>query len=161
MSAPWTLDPVTDADAAVDDLLARHHADMRAGSPPESCHVMTASALRAAGAQVYALRDEAGAVCAVGALKPLTDGPLPGPAVELKSMHVARACRGRGLGGILLRHLLGRAREGGATSACLETGTQDAFLPARELYAGAGFTECPPFADYRLDPLSVFMMRRL
>ncbi|WP_023851717.1 GNAT family N-acetyltransferase [Ponticoccus alexandrii] len=76
-------------------------------------------------------------------------------------MHVARACRGRGLGATLLRHLLERAREGGATSSCLETGTQEAFLPARGLYAGAGFTECLPFADYRLDPLSVFMMRRL
>lgn len=161
MIGTWDLAPVAGADAEVDALLARHHADMRAGSPPESCHVMTSEALRLAGARVYALRDGTGTVCAVGALKPIADGPLPGRAIELKSMHVARACRGRGLGGLLLRHLLKSARDSGARSACLETGTQADFAPARGLYAGAGFTECLPFSDYVEDPLSVFMVRRL
>jgi putative acetyltransferase len=32
-----------------------------------------------------------------------------------------------------------------------------AFEPARRLYALHGFTECGPFADYILDPNSVFM----
>jgi putative acetyltransferase len=43
----------------------------------------------------------------------------------------------------------------------LETGTEDYFAPARRLYLRHGFTECPPFGDYRLDPNSVFMELRL
>ena len=38
---------------------------------------------------------------------------------------------------------------------------QDFFLPARRLYAKAGFRECGPFGDYRLDPNSVFMTLEL
>jgi len=32
-----------------------------------------------------------------------------------------------------------------------------AFAPARQLYAAAGFTACPPFGDYRDSPFSVCM----
>ena len=32
-----------------------------------------------------------------------------------------------------------------------------AFAPARALYTGFGFTECPPFDAYKPDPNSVFM----
>jgi len=41
----------------------------------------------------------------------------------------------------------------------LETGSQDAFAPARGLYARAGFAECPPFEGYVQDPNSVYMTR--
>ena len=43
----------------------------------------------------------------------------------------------------------------------LETGTQEFFRPARTLYEKYGFRECGPFADYRLDPNSVFMTLEL
>jgi putative acetyltransferase len=164
MSGAPTIRAVAGPDAAVDALLARHHAAMRAGSPEESCHVMTAEALRAAGARVYALQGGDGELCAVGALKPLPAGQGPGgahPAVELKSMHVAEAHRGQGMGAALLRHLLDEARASGAVLACLETGTQPGFAAARGLYTAAGFAPCPPFAGYRRDPLSVFMARPL
>jgi putative acetyltransferase len=36
-----------------------------------------------------------------------------------------------------------------------------AFEPARRLYLSHGFTYCGPFADYVLDPNSVFMTREL
>jgi putative acetyltransferase len=39
----------------------------------------------------------------------------------------------------------------------LETGSWDHFAPARALYRSHGFVECGPFADYVLDPNSVFM----
>ena len=35
------------------------------------------------------------------------------------------------------------------------------FLPARALYARAGFDECRPFEGYMLDPNSVFMTKTL
>lgn len=43
----------------------------------------------------------------------------------------------------------------------LETGSMDAFVPARRLYAKFGFTECGPFAGYVEDPKSVFMTKFL
>jgi putative acetyltransferase len=39
----------------------------------------------------------------------------------------------------------------------LETGSPAYFDAARALYARHGFVECGPFADYVLDPYSVFM----
>jgi putative acetyltransferase len=39
----------------------------------------------------------------------------------------------------------------------LETGSWDYFLPAQALDRSHGFVECPPFADYVLDPNSVFL----
>ena len=43
----------------------------------------------------------------------------------------------------------------------LETGSWAYFDPARRLYSKHGFVECPPFADYVLDPNSVFMSLEL
>ena len=143
-------------DAGVAALLAAHHALMRAQSPLDSCHVKTAEELAAAGAQIFVLRDAGGAVLAIGAFQAIGSG-----AVELKSMHTAQAARGQGLGRRLLDGLLNEARRAGADSAWLETGAEPAFAAARRVYESAGFVPCPPFADYRPDPLSVFMARRL
>ncbi|MBV7394800.1 GNAT family N-acetyltransferase [Mameliella sediminis] len=157
----------TGAEPGVETLLAAHHAAMRAQSPEESCHVMTGAALRADGARVFSLSDEAGTVLAVGAFKAVPAGDEPtalagcGPVVELKSMHVAAAGRGRGLGHALLSQMLTEARLAGAGGACLETGSDAGFAAARALYLSQGFSECPPFGSYRPDPLSVFMYRAL
>lgn len=129
---------------------------MRSLSPDESCHVLSSEALRNSGARILALRQEAGDVVAVGALK-----PLGATAVELKSMHVCAERRGQGLGAHLLNALLDEARRLGAASAWLETGAEPVFAAARALYKSAGFSDCPPFGPYRHDPLSVFMTRRL
>ena len=151
-----TVTLTLDADPAVEAILARHHSAMSAATPADSCHVMTASALRDSGARVYALRDASGTVQAVGALKPLGDGT-----VELKSMHVAAESRGKGFGKGLLKHLLAEARGLGMTTAYLETGSEPGFAPARAMYESAGFAYCPPFANYVPDRLSVFMSRTL
>jgi putative acetyltransferase len=66
-----------------------------------------------------------------------------------------------GVGSLLLTHILGEAAAMGFTRLSLETGSDEPFLPARRLYAKFGFTECPPFGDYRPDPYSTFMTREL
>ncbi len=38
-----------------------------------------------------------------------------------------------------------------------ETGTMDAFVPARSLYTKVGFEPCPPFAEYTVNPYSACM----
>ena len=55
----------------------------------------------------------------------------------------------------------GQAEQRGYTRVSLETGSMEFFRPARALYASFGFAPCPPFADYREDPNSVFMTKAL
>jgi putative acetyltransferase len=57
----------------------------------------------------------------------------------------------------MLRHIVAAAHAAGMMRLSLETGSGDYFAPARALYRRHGFVECAPFADYRLDPNSVFM----
>jgi putative acetyltransferase len=91
-----------------------------------------------------------------GALKTLA--PAHG---EVKSMRTASAKRRGGVGRAMLEHIIAEARARSCTRLSLETGSMDAFLPARRLYESFGFTCCAPFADYTEDPNSVFMTRTL
>lgn len=136
-------------------LFARHTADMHADTPPESIHMMDASQLNEAGAQFFVLRD-AGVPLAMGAFK-----PFEASHAEIKSMHVLHEYRGRGLSRKMLQHIVDAAKAAGITRLSLETGSQEMFRPARQLYERAGFSECPPFGSYVLDPMSVFMTREL
>ena len=144
---------VTAPEPRVEDILKRHHAQMRAQSPEESCHVMTGSQLRASGARLFAARD-ADRVLGIGALKPLS-----AQRIELKSMHTIAEARGKGIGRMILVHLIAIAQHLDATDILLETGSDDHFIAARQLYEKHGFTYIPPFGDYQEDPLSVFMHR--
>ena len=67
----------------------------------------------------------------------------------------------RGVAAALLEHILGVARTRGYRRLSLETGSMEAFAPARALYARFHFAPCGPFADYVDDPYSVFMSREL
>lgn len=80
---------------------------------------------------------------------------------EIKSMRTASSHRRRGVAKQLLQHLLAEAKQRGYTRVSLETGSMDFFEPARALYASFGFAPWPPFADYVLDPNSVFMTKQL
>lgn len=151
---------------AVDDLsgpeiaafLDEHLAHMRSLSPPESTHALDLDALRAPAVTFWTVRDPAasGALVGCGALK-----RLDGTHAELKSMRTRPARQRAGVGSALLTHIIAEARATGLTRLSLETGSDEPFLPARRLYAKFGFTECPPFADYRPDPYSTFMTRTL
>ena len=80
---------------------------------------------------------------------------------EVKSMHTAQAVRGKGVARRLLEHLIAEARQRAYGRLSLETGSMEGFLPARALYGSFGFQFCAPFADYKLDPNSVFMTLEL
>jgi putative acetyltransferase len=76
---------------------------------------------------------------------------------EVKSMHTVPTMRRKGVGSAMLRHIIAFARSRGISRLSLETGLVR-LLPARScLYRRQGFIECPPFADYVLDPNSIFM----
>ena len=132
-------------------LLKAHLADVARHSPPESVHALGVEALRAPNVTVWTAWDS-GELLGCGALKELD--PHHG---EIKSMRTAEAHLRQGVGTRILEHLLAEARSRSYRRLSLETGSMEAFAPARRLYERFGFEECPPFADYRPDPYSVYM----
>ena len=137
------------------ELLATHVAFCRATSPPESTHVLDLDALRSPEITFWSAWHGA-SLLGCAALKELD--PTHG---EVKSMHTATQHRGRGAGLQLLKRVGGAARSRGYRRLSLETGSMAAFASARALYTRFGFVICQPFADYRLDPNSVFMTLEL
>ena len=136
-------------------LMERHTVDMHADTPPESIHMMDASALDIPEVAFFVMREN-GVPVGMGAFK-----RIDAAHAEIKSMHVLSELRGRGLSSRMLDHLLAEAQAAGFRRLSLETGSQAMFLPARRLYEKAGFTECPPFEGYELDPNSTFMTKML
>lgn len=140
---------------AIAALLTLHLSEMHAWSPACSVHALPIERLRADDVTFYSVWD-GDQLAACGAIKHL--GASHG---ELKSMRADPAYRGQGAGCAVLAHLMEIARQRGYTRLSLETGSTKPFEPARQLYNDHGFAECGPFADYPLDPFSVFMTRCL
>ncbi|WNG21890.1 GNAT family N-acetyltransferase [Cystobacter fuscus] len=138
-------------DPRVIELLHIHHTRARAETAPGSAHALDLTGLRSPDIRLWTIWEDE-TLLGVGALKQLS--PEHG---EIKSMHTAQSMRGRGAGSAMLRHIIETARASGMSRLSLETGSWDYFRPARALYKSHGFVECPPFADYVLDPNSVFM----
>lgn len=150
-----TIDRESPLGADLDLLFQRHTAEMHADTPPESIHMLPRADLTDPAIAFFVIRDD-GRPVAMGALK-----NLDGTEAEVKSMHVLAEHRGRGLSRMLLRHLIAHAQEADLSRLSLETGVQPGFVAARGLYAREGFSECPPFGNYRADPNSVFMTMAL
>lgn len=136
-------------------LLGEHLRGMALHSPPESIHALDLEALRKPEITFWSLWDGA-ELMGCGALKQLDAGHA-----EIKSMRTASAHLRKGVARRLLQHILEEARRRRYRRVSLETGSMEAFEPARRLYAGFGFEYCGPFADYREDPNSVFMTMNL
>lgn len=145
-------DPAT---ADVQSLLLEHLADMRKHSPPDSVHALDIDSLRQTAITFWTVRDQ-GVLLGCGALK-----QLDANSAEIKSMKTADAHLRKGVAGTLLGHIVAAAKAQNVQFLLLETGSPDAFAPARKLYTQFGFVECDPFADYVLDPYSVFMQLTL
>jgi putative acetyltransferase len=156
VAAPLLTFRVDDLSGApIRALIARHLAGMHEHSPPESVHALDADELRQPGVTFWSAWAH-GELAGCGALK-----QLDAERGEIKSMRVADAFLGRGVGRAILEHILGEARARGMRSLWLETGSAEAFAPALRLYESAGFARCGPFDGYVEDPFSVFMTRAL
>jgi putative acetyltransferase len=132
-------------------LLAAHLAFANEHSPPEDVHALDVSGLLDPSVSFFSFRLD-GQLLGVGALK-----RLDAHHAELKSMHTAAAARRQGVGRAMLLHLIGVARDRGFLRLSLETGTMEAFEPARSMYAAAGFVPCGPFDAYVPSPNSTYM----
>ena len=146
-------DDLTGPDVAA--LLELHLGEMHQWSPACKVHAMPLERLRQPDVTFYSAW-AGGTLAAVGALKHLGEGRG-----ELKSMRAAPAFRRKGAGRAILEHLIAEANRRGYTWLGLETGRPEPFVPARTLYQGYGFAECPAFGDYVSDEFSLCMAREL
>jgi putative acetyltransferase len=142
-------------DPRVIRLLGIHFTSARAQTAPGSAHALDLAGLKSPEICFWSAWDGDDLV-AIGAMKRLSDSHG-----EVKSMHTAVAARRRGVGSAMLEHIIAAARNRGIRKLSLETGSWAYFQPAVALYRRHGFVECPPFADYELDPNSIFMTRDL
>ncbi|MEP6997976.1 MAG: GNAT family N-acetyltransferase [Betaproteobacteria bacterium] len=143
------------AGAEIRALLAEHLHDMHQLSPPESVHALDLTALLHPQITFWTAWSN-GELLGCGALKELA--PAHG---EVKSMRTSSAHRRKGVARAMLQHIIAEAHRRSYTRLSLETGSMQAFEPARRLYEGFGFTYCSPFADYTEDLNSVFFTRTL
>jgi putative acetyltransferase len=141
--------------AEVVNLLRQHLTNMAEISPPESVHALDLEGLKAPDVTFWSAW-EGSDLLGCGALQKLDSAHA-----EIKSMRTAEAHRRKGVARRLLEHLLEEATNRGYKRISLETGSQDEFLPARRLYLSFDFEVCEPFADYVLDPCSVFMTKTI
>jgi putative acetyltransferase len=134
--------------------LLRDGEDYSAGLyPPESNHHLSLDELRASNVQFFVGRDNTGRALATGALV------LHGSWGELKRMWVVPNSRGQGVSKAILAALESAARREGVAVLRLETGVAN--HAALAFYANAQFERRGPFGEYRADPLSVFMEKKL
>ena len=139
------------ADPRLSAFLQAHLDELRPTAPPESRHALDLASLRQPSVRLWVAWD-GGYIVGTGALSVLEPGHE-----ELKSMRTAPAARGRGIGRLMLEHLLEDAAARSVQRISLETGSMDFFAPARRLYESAGFVVCPPFGGYKEDPNSVYL----
>ena len=139
--------------ADVRDVLVAHLRLAHEVTPPEGVHALDVDGLLDPTVVFFSARSD-DVVVAVGALKHLDESHA-----ELKSMHVVESARRGGVGRAMVGHLLAVAAERGYRRVSLETGTMDAFAPARALYAAAGFEPCEPFGEYVASATSACMTR--
>ncbi len=147
------VDDLTSLD--IIQLLGEHLASAALHSPPESIHALDLDGLRQPNITFWSAR-HGSELLGCCALKELDSRHG-----EIKSMRTASGHLRKGVAARLLEHLLGEATRRGYQQLSLETGSMEAFAPARRLYGRFGFEACGPFADYVEDPYSVFMTRWL
>ena len=141
-------------------LLQEHIEEMYATSPPENVHTLDISALRKPDITFWSIwhddmahhSENEPTLAGCVALK-AHDAQL----CEIKSMRTAKGWHRKGVASALLHHIIAHAKQRSYQRIALETGIEDHFIAARQLYAKFGFIECGPFAQYVNEPNSVYM----
>ena len=136
-------------------LLREHLNSMTLHSPPESIHALDLDGLRRPEVTFWSIWQNA-ELMGCGAIKELDSRHG-----EIKSMRTVSTHLRKGVAATLIRHILDEARRRSYRRLSLETGSMEAFAPARSLYTKFGFEPCAPFAAYVEDPYSVFMTREV
>jgi len=147
------VDDLTGTEVAM--LISEHLQGMTLHSPLESIHALNLEGLKKPEITFWSVWEK-NELVGCGALKELD--PLHG---EVKSMRTSSAHLRKGVARHMLQHIIEEAKSRGYKRISLETGSMEAFDPAKKLYKLFGFKYCKPFADYKDDPNSVFMTLEL
>ncbi|WP_173915326.1 GNAT family N-acetyltransferase [Halobacillus sp. Marseille-Q1614] len=147
------VDDLTGSEVA--ELLKEHLESMRSHSPPESKHALDTKGLRKPEITFWSAWEE-GELVGFIAMKELNSKHG-----EIKSMRTSSSHLRKGIGRKLLQHIIHVAKQREYKRISLETGSMEAFQPARKLYESFGFEYCTPFSDYKEDPNSRFMTKEL
>jgi putative acetyltransferase len=147
----WDVRQDDVAGVATRDLVRLHLEGMHAHSPPGSDFALDIAALTASDITVWTAW-KAERIAGIGALKTLGDR-----LGELKSMRTHPDFIRRGVGTVLLEHIIAVARARGMVRLSLETGTGPYFEAALLLYRRRGFIDGEAFADYRPSAFNQFL----
>ena len=142
------LDDLTDKRTL--ELISTHLAGMAENSPPESIHALNVKGLKRDNVAFYSAWEDED-IMGCGALKELTTKHG-----EVKSMRTVEKHLKKGVARVILQHIINEAKMRDYTKLSLETGSMEAFQPARLLCESFGFTYCEPFEKYTEDPNSLF-----
>ena len=134
-------------------ILQAHWLFCTSSTPIEHVYALDASKLFSPDITVFGARID-GELVGVGAIR-----KLDAHHAELKSMHTLAKSRGSGVGKAMVAHIEDFARSSGIKRMSLETGTNEAFKPARELYKSLGYNSCDAFGDYVLSEDNMCMTK--
>jgi len=134
-------------------ILQAHWLFCTSSTPIEHVYALDASKLFSPDITVFGARID-GELVGVGAIR-----KLDAHHAELKSMHTLAKSRGSGVGRVMVAHIEDFARSSGIERMSLETGTNEAFKPARELYKSLGYNSCDAFGDYVLSEDNMCMTK--
>ena len=147
---------ITVEESLTDELaqvLQAHWLFCTSSTPIEHVYALDASTLVAPDITAFGARID-GELAGVGAMR-----KLDGEHAELKSMHTLAKSRGLGVGKAMVAHIEDFARSSGIKRMSLETGTNEAFKPARELYKSLGYRSCEAFGEYVLSEDNMCMTK--
>ena len=134
-------------------ILQAHWLFCTSSTPIEHVYALDASKLFSPDITVFGARID-GELVGVGAIR-----KLDAHHAELKSMHTLAKSRGSGVGRAMVAHIEDFARSSGIKRMSLETGTNEAFKPARELYKSLGYNSCDAFGEYVLSEDNMCMTK--
>ena len=147
---------ITVEESLTDELaqvLQAHWLFCTSSTPIEHVYALDASKLFTPDITVFGARLD-GELVGVGAMR-----KLDGEHAELKSMHTLAKSRGLGVGKAMVAHIEDFARSSGIKRMSLETGTNEAFKPARELYKSLEYRSCEAFGEYVLSEDNMCMTK--
>ena len=120
--------------------------------PPESNHLDSLDEL--AKSNVFFLAAYSGSeICGIGSVKRIDEYG------EIKRVYVPSNQRGKGIAQAIMKKLEDHLAEQAVAYARLETGIHQ--TEALLLYEKLGYYRIGPFGEYKEDPLSVFMEKKL
>ncbi len=81
--------------------------------------------------------------------------------VSILALTRLQKVRKQGQGINVINHLINEAKKLNIKRISIETGAGDFFIPARKLFKRTGFSECEPFAHYKVDINSVYLTKKI